>query len=465
MKHLRILCCIYLCCFLVLPFCGCQNPAEEEFPTGIEDSAVTQFQHAVDLLDATTSLKLNIVFKRTITQGASTLENHYVQALSLAKSGDDALNAYIQTNYTCGQVTLSSQEFYQSNTLYSEVNQERFRGEMNSETFRNQYLSPLKFDSVRYQTIYSQSSPTGMTITFSDAISDDNLPYTLICSDRAAVLDHDGNLVQIITTVQYQYHEMLIEDYVTVGIHSIQPEDVRRVNDPNSYTAITYPSSPKYLDFSAGYLGQAKNVHSSIQQICKSELTDLQYALSTQIHMTQDNANLTASVTYTSDITDFSREGQITHAVQTEDYQNGVYRYTDQNGDLQSTTDVTAESIREHILNLLVQNIIAPEHLSDAQISLRDGFYQLKFEVNDETAQILKEYTCESLTIDDVLLDELAQSYRTINANCILTMDAITTLPVSIEIHYSGEYVIENQAYPLYYDLVQTFSFSSDYTN
>jgi len=457
--------CLLLSFAMTMCFYGCTDSLtpSETVPSDPQ-AALTLLDAAYEAVEESPHRKLNIVFQKSVSTPQNGYDESYVQSLTYENYGQDSLRAHSQTIYTCGESRIYLEEFYADGSLFTSVNNNRFCGKMDAASYCAQWIPAVLISPDRYQGIEVQSTAVSTILSFSDAISAESWcniePDSLKSASATVTLDTDGQLTESTYTLCYTYGETEICNTITVRIHTIQPNAIQQIADANSYLPIEHPLLPFQLELAAAHLAQADSISSFIQETSISQATDMQHTLTTQIQMTDADPDLRAAVFYESQLIDFSRDGETTAYHQSEQFENGAYSFVDPYGELHTDPTVDAAAAKEHLLNLLVQNIATPNHILNTAVGVTNDAEVLEFTLDEEMAQHLKQYACNVLSMDDSLLDSLAQSYRTEYVQFTLSTDRITGFPAEITIRYAGEHIIEGQAYQLTYSLTQTFDFN-----
>lgn len=470
MKSIKKTICLVLCLGLLMSFCSCGNnahPIKLDLGPSRNEDAVALYKTACADVSASKHWKLNIVSTKTITSSGNFYKESYVQSLAYENYGKDSMRAHSSMIYTSGNSRIHQEEFYQNSTLYTSINNKRFYGAITQDRFRDRFTPAILFSDENYQSVHLKSTANGAQITFGDALTPEhwyNIDADMLNSASGYVLlDTNGRLTESSYSISYTYGETMIHESITTHFSTIQPNSVKRVDSPESYIHVDHPQAPARLEFAAGLLAQTNSVHSLIQETSISQAAGMHYNYTTQVQMNDAYTTLQADISYESTLIDYSRDGERVTKYQSEQFYNGEYSYKDPDGNLQTDTSVTDSAMKEHILNLLIQNIAMPEHILSANTSFTETAETITFTLDEEIAQRLKQYACQTLSVDPALMDSLAQSYSTKTACGALTLDTTTGLPSELIIQYVGEHIIEDQAYLLTYELKQSFFLVNPY--
>ena len=464
MNVMKNLLCLLLGLAIALCFCGCDNNRIQlDLDPYVDPDAIALYKAACEDILAAEHLKLNIISEKTVKTSRNRFSESYVQSLSYANWGKDSMRAHSTAIHSSGISRIQVEEFYDAGTLYTSVNDNHFCGAMPPQDYISRYLPAVLLSPENYRTVRANTTAGGTVLIFADAtvaeLWADVDADSLISAWGEIKLDSRGGLTECTYSLHYASGETDIQQRFTAHYFSIRSEDVKQITSPQIYLPVDSPHVPIQLEIAAGLLAQTSSVSSFIQEIGVSEATDMHHEFTTQLQMQDESNGLHASVSYESKLIDYSRDGETSLSHQFEEFADGVYSYKDSGDTLQQDTSISTETMRQHLLSLLLQNIAMPSHILSVSSRATDNTVVLEFILDAEMEQHLKSYVCEVLTIDASLLDSLADAYQTDYAQSTLILDATTGLPVELTIRYKGEHTIEGQAYQLTYDLKQTFQF------
>lgn len=426
--------------------------------------AIALYQQAAAPYQAPISHHYTIDSTKTTTVGANTFCQKSTQTLSYQNFGTDTMTASMEELLQIGDSKIAITEQYANQTGYLSINGATFASFMPAETYISRYVPFLLLDASAYTEITAKTNAAFIIIDFSQPIRAEAwaLPEDaqLITASGQAILDASYTVLESTYTITYTLANTVTERTITTRIGSAEPE-VQTL--PNEVGAILVAPEvfevPKILEQVCGYLLQAKTVKSTAVNTVTCEAGGIYRCQTTNLELS-NHSDLAAEVKTSVDFIDYNHSAEVSHHEQAEVFQQDRYTICVNGEPTQDSTHISAEKMLSYCQEILIQNILLPNDITDIRYTVQEDICHLTFSISDDLVQKLIENTGHTLYGNPSFFHDLSTASQTVSAFCSLTVDRYTGLPDSAGIFLNIIHQIKGSDYPLCVDIQQSFQFS-----
>ncbi len=461
---------------LCLVACGGQNaqpqPIETTAPTETTAppalSPAELFAQARDAIDNAQELELAVTLSEKRTVGGDTYSEAITQTISLEGAGTDALSASLSETITAGEYVYNSKEYYAHGTVYLMFDNAPFSAQLTQEEYLSRLVPAVLIDASLYGEITLQPGVNGDVLVFSQPTAGESwaVPENaeLLSAQGNASLDANGNLVKTSYTASYQYGSTQYDISVSVQVTVATGLNLTNTLPASQaeYISVACIDAPYLLRRATSDMHQADNLTG---RIIDTLITYAGGAISSQ----QMNIDLygtgpDAMSNYTADVTLQGAAGILDEVSLTENIQNGILEYTEDDGDpiTQELSESELSWTRDTYLSILLDSIWTPDSITGAELTDLGSVYLLELTGNDALGEKYAANGSNTFWMDEDFLDNLASDYDTSKLEAYLSIDKYTQLPVAFGYSFEGVHTIEGAPYTLSDQWDQTMFLSSN---
>ena len=426
--------------------CSCKSEDIQSESINIIDP-VECYESALALQDSRSNAKLYTIASQRIDSKYNTYRETTTQQISCSPSGIQVLQEIYYTDQP-----LSVQVDFTEDTAYLQLGGNAFSQTMAPEEFCESYFPiPLPHPE-HYAEIIGTKTNNGTVIIFRQPISADvcKLPEygELLDTATYVVIDNNGFIAFISQQLEYTLqgvtiHAVYALSYVdnNTDISLPLPDNAKPVED------LQYPL---VAEKASGYLLQANNnLKASITKQISSQVTNTDYVQSIDLTHSYTSSTHSAEVKTTVNLTDHNRSDSVTNFQQTESFTDGIYTITSNNEPSQIQSNITEDQFFSYFNNLLLENIVLPQYITDISAQIIDDLLYVEFKVNDALAQVVANNACKTLYQEPALLDTMINSCTTEAISVYIKVDPVIGTPRSAGIEFTGRHALDSTAYTI----------------
>ena len=472
MKEWKRLIALILCLCMVCGLFGCQqqpaadagadptDESTESTPAETEPDELDSLREAIAAVQEASNLTLNITTAKTVTVGGETFTEQSSQTLICAGLGteDPRYSSTEKVDFGSGYYNEYT-EIYVGGTLYLTVdNDYSFQGQLTAEEAAARYLPAVLVDPA----LYGSYAISGNDLTFTEPTAGEiwAIPEGAELTEATATaqLTSSGTLRKTGYTVTYTYGnaEITLEAEVKVAIEDAANISVEAPEDPDSYLLLTDIDAPRMMENAVGHLYGAKTFSSLSMQSIVSHAAGIVQNQSTQMYI----YDVDGQYNYKREIGVYVYEGYYGSDYEydyEETFVDGVLSYSEDGGDPEESTGVSASYVRSYYDNLRAYEILTLDNWQDAVITDLGTLYLIELDLTEEWSQGMQSLICENWWGDGNFLMDLADSYADVERTSYVGIDKYTGLPTSTGYYYEGCHTLEGEEYTLSYQLDQSF--------
>lgn len=461
-KTLLLIGCVVLTLAIITVVIFSLPGSDRKDPEPVTQQIRQMYTDSAAAVNTSPALGVSINAVKQTTVGEEVMTKNIQQSMVYHGLDTDALIAGAEETITIGTSTMSSSNIFMENTIYTALDGIRFSGQQSQESYLATHTHGALLDISLYQDMLFTKNGNTVTLYMSSPTAPEiwAVPENaeFIESSGQATFTQDGVLLQSSYTVRYGYGDSEVwlnvnAGYTTAQIPEISPPE------KNAYLSVESAQAPRLLEIACGYLMQAQNIQAHSTDIIDCQAGGLYRTqtidLSTSGIAESLNAQLDTRVT----LTDHSKNDETTVSSQVITFENGACSIST-DGQSSVPHGITAQQMHADCQNILVSGILLPEHIAQAQITTEGDTLVLSFTANEVMAQLIFENSWQTLYQDTVPITELTAQYKTKAAQCTLTLNRYTWLPISSNLNCSGAYTIEGIEYQLDVAYEQTYQYT-----
>lgn len=404
-------------------------------------------------------LDLQIKDIHHITANGHVYSKEIEQFITYKDMHSQQMTAAVEEIQTIGNHSVNVFEVYSNNTIYLDIESSCFRTPSDADTFRNRYAPAIPLHAELYGEITGLDTGSSYIIVFKSPFKAESwiAKDTVNLSETWAVayVSRSGELEKSVYYVSYNEDGVTIRRAITVAL-DYSASNIDIPEDTLEYTPISYIDGPKELEISCGYLLSAKNISAQTNDTIFFEAYGDKRLQQINIQANFDNS-LTARVDTNRTLENTSHTGEISTHKQTQIFENNTYSISENGGDFKEDDTVTSDHMRSYYQNLLVSTIMLPQYISDANESINSGIKTITFSIDSVFADQMISNACQTLYQKPDLMDTLESSHKLTKLTAYIKLNAVTGIPLSSGIMYSGTHNINNFDYLLAYTIDQTY--------
>lgn len=439
-------------------------------PTDPMDPIMQCYREAIANLSELVDTTVEVNFTEKLTVSGDTYTNRSKQTITYLGLGTEDFRASVHDTLVYADYTSDITETYVGGIAYTTVCGNHFSSEMTADDYLSRQLPLLLIDESLYTTCTAEENSDGFTLIFSDATGlEDWLATdgkTLITAQAKATVKADGTISSFYYNATYRNMGAETNTSVFMDFKSLKTDTIDAPPSADHYTRIAYLDGPRMVEHIYGYLLQAQTVtfRSNEQLICAA--AGVQTWSTTTIDRWGDHKDLLALIDYSYEAKDYYNNESFSYK-QVERFEDGKYTITVDDGKPTADRNVTANAVKEYILDSVIAYIYDCTNFTDIVCTDLGDLLLLEFTGDDEFAQLFKDYVVEFVYKDPDFLEDYASSYHTDTMQYYLGIDKNLGLPTSIGIKFTGCHVIDGTDYILDLQIDQgiTLGSLSAYTN
>ncbi len=402
-----------------------------------------------------------------ITEQITALENQKFtkvsqQRINIQSPEKETGDVSIRTALDFGKLSVDFSEQYSNGSAYITVGENTFASPYKKEDYDRRYAPEICFEPTLYTDIQTDSFGSYTCIFFQNATDAESwaLPADGVFTGGSgyAVLNSDGKLKESFYSVSYQLDDTNVTKSTKI-IHAGRFHSAVPIDTSNAI-AIDCLDAPLLLEQACGYLLQAEDVTSSGQTVIDCQTFSIHRTQAYDLTLSDGSNDFYAQLDVQINQVNQSRGGETTHIKQSEIYKNGKYSIRINDVEQTNSQNIDVSAMRSYCHEMLVGNILLPNHISGATAEENDGTIILTFQPSDALAEAICSNICDTLYSDAGLLHALSSEYTTQSIQCSLVLDKYTGLPLSFTSQYSACHIIEDISYQLERTTEQSYRYS-----
>ncbi len=477
MKNWKRLIALVLCLGMLLSLLGCTGdpvettaPTEPPTETPTEPPATDVYAQAREGLDALTDISLEVIISTYTTVAGDEFSQRSTQNLTYRGLGTDGLQVLMDETmefsiHSWEEETLTEEEKEDSKISYQEVFDQgtlyatladlsRFSGAINPETIADRYTPVVLLDAALYASITAEDAGSGTRILFSGPTAAESwaIPENAEMKEASgsALVSADGKLEQMDYTLTYTYGPAEIR----MEVQSRPLADTAEITvpaDPTAYPTLQNIDVLKIPMVSSCTLGQADSVSTSSLESVMTQAAGVMRNQSSVVNLHGRREETIAKIETNVFLMDYSTGKDQEYKLE-EEYVDGKYTATENDGLPTSQSGVTWEQIREYCSQTMLASmavIISPDYWTDAVITDMGSICLIEYTLNENFGNSIQNGICKMLWDDSSFLMKLSSNYITNETTGYLSVDKYTGLPVACGYYYEGTHTIEGGDYLL----------------
>ena len=431
-----------------------------------EPAAEVPYLDAVQKLLTSEAYQMEISSIRETKMGSQVLSETSTRTVTCKNYGTDDMQLHITESAQSGPHSYHVTERYTDGYAYLTLEDSHFSAPISEKDYLKRLPPVALFDPALYNSVESQQQGGITQIGFSDASAPENWASHVDAEIQSAsgtvLIDSQGDLVQSSYSLTYKLGEASVTRIVNVRYVPSQTDVFTPIVLSGPYTEIASIDIPRLLEKSTGYLLQASEITSAIDESVTFQAGNLSRHQHTDLDISGLGEELNATVGINVELVDYSQAGTSTKYSQQEKFRDDAYSLTVTEGTppAQPELEITYEIMEKYCHNLLVGSVLLPQYISSVTIQEQDDVFAITFGTTEDFAQVMCADACTVLYQDPNMLDSISSTYRTDKIEASLLIDQVTMLPAASGITYSGSHAIDNTTYTLSYDIHQTYTFA-----
>ena len=418
--------------------------------------ACTFYNDAISKID-TYNIGYRITLKKETQIGDETFTEESVKTV-YNNNESSVLSAYTDEQLLINGEAISIVEWFDNETLYSAVNGSYFSTPMTTESYKRRTLPFLLIDSALYNNILGVKHKDGYTVSFSEATANeawlDADASSVDIIKIAADFSRNGNLEAILFDAQYLSETQNIRITITTEFLSESPKILPI--DKSKARAISSVDLALQLERACCLILGADTITSHTKESIMCEVFgDIQ---TTETDITLDKENgWSSSLNTEISLANTGKTDNSSKITREETFKNGKHTLIINGIETTPEPEISEDSIKTNVRNMLVSAIMLPQDISSHQIIEKGSEITYCFIPTEELSTQLKDAALAALYTDSHILDSETEHYQLTEAVCYLTLDANTNIPKASGIRYIGTYTINGLSYTLEYTLHQEY--------
>lgn len=466
---------VLLCICLMACFNGCESepdveatvnttaPTEttaaptEPDPATIYDTACEAIRSQANLV-----IRFDYTHERTIagerytetSTGSAYYKNLGTDEMEALVSEELNFSGY-ETSYTCS---------YLSGAGYCRVNNSSYICEMTPEDFIAQQLPAILLDAALYGTVERKDSENGnYTISFANpqrleswVRSEENINLTnaygsaqFNSADTMTGASYYAvyTVGNVVNTVSVSY---TIETPTFINFSSYQPVY------PESCPSVSDLSIPRLMLQVVGDLYATDNMTASYSDLLYSEAFAVVRSQSGNFDTYGQGEDFCCRMDTQVTVTDYTGTSNVNS--QSIIYQDGIYSYATNGGEMTATEGIAPETVRISCEDSILSSLFEFEHIALASMTDTGDFLRIDFTGNETYIESLFDSIYALFSLD---LDSYADSFTEGSAGGYLYINKYSGLPTSLGINLERSHTIAGVDYALTYQLDQAMELPS----
>lgn len=451
-----------LCASVLLLITGCVTPNGTNTTQSMENTARSLYQQAADAIHAADSLSVYIGTLTQTTVGDQTFCQSSQQLLNYKNNNKDLFQASMEETVHIGSHQFTVSESYSDGYNYFKVNGSPFVTSMGAAAYRSRFAPAVLFDPNLYTDLQVITGKYSTGIVFDEPTGAEvwSVPQDAVFTDASgcAILNSKGELTESTYTVSYSAGNADITKTTKIIICSATAT-VTAPSKSETYIPLEDADAPRLLEQTCGYLLQAAQIRSAASETINCQAFYINRTQDSVLEMSGIDDALLASVDTSAKQVNQSLSGETTTYQLAERFQNGIYTISANGSKPTIDSAITAKNMRTYCQNILIRNIILPEHIESVSTEETDTAYRITFHANNTLAEAVCADICETLYNEPELLDTLSSASSAETVVFYLELDKHTGLPTASGLNYSASHTIEAISYLLTTQRAQTYQY------
>lgn len=454
------------CFALLFLLAGCQSSGDSRIaqnattpvvsdPFEIYMQAASNIQSADQLSYYISSTKTSVLDDQEFTYSSQ-------QHLNIQDLGKETMRCSMTEALKIGSFSVDITEIYENGNGYVTLDGNAFTSPLTAQAFIKRYAPAVCLDPTLYGQIEGNTNGNCIEISFREPSSAEAwaLPADAKFTEASgyALLDENGALKESVYTLSYTTGSASVTQ--STKITMLSNGQVLSSDTIDTYRPIEFFDGPRLLEQTCAYLLQAKNVSSSAKTAIQCQTFSINRYQATVMSMAGSDIDFSAVLDVQIDQTNQSRGGEITEVRQTESFDNGIYSISVNGAEAAQNEDIDATAMRTYCQDMLIGDILLPQHISNVIAEESDNTLTLTFYASDSFAETICSNICKLLYSDAELLHTLSSSYETQTLQCVLRLDKNIGLPLFFSSEYSATHNIEEISYLLESTTEQSYEYS-----
>lgn len=430
-----------------------------------EPTPVEVYTSAREALEALTAVTLEV--KKTVTTRVAGEEfvDESTQVVTYAGLDTDApvIRLEKQVQYQNGEETDSEDktrlytEVYAGETLYVELEDEgKLSGPMTEITGR--YVPVVLLDETLYSDVTKKTENGQTVISFAApaeaevwALPEEALLET---AEGSAVLGADGKVQEMRYTVTYTYGSV----EVTMELISTprgQAEQIAAPEDPEAYLPVQAVDAVELMLEAKRMVRQSETITSNFNETIICQAAGMVQTQSVYVDAYKKGDDYMVNVEtgiHLSDPTNGMQE-----LTQEENYQNGKYVLTVDDGLPTTSSGVTEAAFEEYLDQLLMGVTPRMQFWEDVTVADLGSTYLLEFTFNEDLGNTMQSTLCQMIFQNPSLLNSYASAYVNKDMTGYLAVDKYTGAITANGMNFEGVHTIDGDDYSLILQKDQSF--------
>lgn len=457
---------LFLAIAMVLSLIGCtQEPTTTEPSTEPSVETTEPAPDAAQIYaDACAALgadvTLDVVTTKTTTVGDQTLTVDTTQVLTYAGVGTDAPMIHLQqtvpywdydSNGDMKSTDEQYTELYAGGMLYVDLQgKASFSTEMTQEDALARYIPAVLLDVALYEDVTMAENGTETVITFAQSVGGETwaVPEEAELVEATGTATVTGNAIGAMTyTVTYEYGTVTVTQ-TTESKPRTQAETVTAPESTDGYVPVQSADALYWMlqaedlknQVTSGSFMETSSMYCQAAGVVRNQSTAMDF-----YDVAED---LMAKVEYNVYFMDYANQEDQTYS-QEENYQNGKYTYTENDGVPTTTNGLARYLIRDYYKELLNTCVVTPAYWQEVTLEDLGSLYYMEFTFSQEFGNDTQNSICSTLWQDPAFLNSLASNYVTDEVTGYMSIDKYTGLPVAVGYKYQGTHTIDGGDYIL----------------
>ena len=452
---------------LLLTLSGClslQGGKETEITNNyIDTDPVTLYEQATEQLRSADVISLYIITEKNTTLPNQIYHQVSHQRLTIENPGSDTMRSSLTERLSVGSHDITLHEVYKNGTGYITIDGGSFCAPITADDYAARFAPAVCFDLSLYKNleVCGFGAKTGVFLNQATAAESWALPQgaTFSRASGYALLNESGLLTHSQYTISYTQDSASITESTKIIICPTPSESRTNFDTPAEYTPIDNFDIPRLLEQSCGYLLQTQEISSTASTTMNCQTFAIERAQSTKLAKRNTGSQLSANIEIVIDQVHQSRGGETVQFRQVETFEDGIYTISQDDAKPVTKDIIDYASMGAYCEDLLVQDILLPEHIDGATITESDQELTITFTPKQAFAEAICSKISSTLYNDPQILHDLSSSLETEVLQFVLNLDKETMLPTSFLSEYRAYHIIEQIPYLLEGKTEQTYQY------
>lgn len=470
MKSFRKIMAVLLSILLMLSLAACNTEPQEETTAPTETTAAPTEPDALDLYEnacAVLNSQNNVVIRfdysheRSVS-GESYLEHSTGSAYYMNLQEGD-LEALVSEEISFSGYETAYIRSYLNGTAYCRANNCSYTCDLTAEEFVAQQMPFVLLDAALYGSVERTVNEDGTYIlSFTQPIGAETWAageeaqlksaYGSATFSSADVMTGASYHVEytvgnVVNTLEVTYE---IEMPTFINFSSYQPVY------PEECPTVSDLAIPRMMLQVVGDLYATANITASYTDVLYSAAFAAIRSQTGSFDTWGDGEDFMCTMDTQVTVTDYA--GTSTANSQSITFQDGVYSYSTNGGEIQESDGVTAEQVRINCEDAILSSLFEFDHIQSATLTDNGDFLCIKFNGSETYTESLCDSIYAMFSMD---LDAYADSYTTESSGGYLYINKYTGLPTAIGMYLERTHTIAGAAYTLNYQLDQAMELPS----